>query len=185
MRQLWLKSVVAGVSAFLLFATGCASSDVSGGPLPGDPPWGLDSIELPDNARAAEAVLSEMPGSIGAMDQINLDQLSARYAGGGENVSIHIGTMDEARQFAGDPDITLVEFMTALLGSGDLEAVEGSEVDPNQSLVWASVSVRAGEQIIYAATWGKPDGEWAFNVEASSPEARRDLIHAFVSAVQA
>ncbi len=174
-----LRTIIIALVAALSLS-GCASSNLTGEMLTAEPPWGLGSGALPDSAADAEAVLAGLPSTLGAMNRTRLDELSAGYAGGGETVAIHIGTMDEARQFVGDPLMTLAEFLEILMSSGDLETVEASQLDADQPLVWASVSIRDGTQIIYAATWGRPVGEWVFNVEASSSEARTSLVHAFV-----
>lgn len=168
----------------LIFLAGCSPA-VESRALPSDPPWGLDTITLPDSTTEIAEVMEAMPQALDAANKDQQDSLHVSYSGDSKRMSMNALSMEEIRAFAGTDEMSLAEFLTGMLESGEMNEIEDTQLDDSQPLVWASAFTQADGETVFVATWGKPNGEWSFNVEANSPEARTELIHAFVEAVGA
>lgn len=180
-----MKRHVVLLAVLLAVTSGaCTSGEVEGGTLSNDPPWGLDGVEMPETADEVEQLIDLMPEVVGEAEKGEVAPRSVAYFGGDNRMSLNVNSIGEIREFAGSETMTLAEFLTLMLGSGELQEIEASQLDEGERLVWASASVLADGQTIFVASWGQPDGEWGFNVEADTPQARTALIHAFVETVK-
>jgi len=160
------------------------------------PPWGLDSIVLPADAESVIAVLQGLPSDVGGLPrqpgvtlsaetllaagraQMNYDEERALTAG------IGVITLNEVRSFAEDPELTLVDFLGALAGSGEVE-VEDQELDRDGTLAYL-VSTGTGDgRTVYTIAWGEPEGDWFFSASAHTPDVRRAMVEAFIQSVRA
>ena len=176
------RTVLGLILALLVGA--CATTQTEVASLPTDPPWGLDSVDLPDDADAIAEVFAAMPAEVDGVplemadgDGVNLQGADERH------LQLRVLGLADLREFAGTPDLTVTDFLSVLVDSGELETAE-SELDDSKPLVWVASTGRGNGELFHDAAWAAPDGAWLFSASAESPEARIELIHAFINAIQ-
>ncbi len=184
-----MKRVI-GILTVLLLAltTGACGGAGTGGELSDVPPWGLDTVEMPDAQEDVEAVFASF-----------LEEVEGRSRSGGGRAAVYgesvvpwsIGAMDSADLQTPNPgEETAAGWVTDFASRPGGATVEASAVDLNGDLIW----VASGAVIqdlsedppvggpIYMVSWAKPDGSWAFSLQADSEAGRKALVHAFVTA---
>lgn len=158
-------------------------------------PGGLDTIQLPDDADVIADVLAAMPDEIDGVPRETTQSKVVTYTdteGRERHLQLDVMEIASVREFSGVPDMTVADFLSGMADSGEMQGVQ-SELDDSGPLVWMT-SQQTGDAApsedlpdapsIYIANWGRPDGEWVFTAIAETPEARTELIRAFVDAVQ-
>lgn len=137
-----------------------------------------------------------MPDEIDGVPRETTQPKVVTYAEGGErHLQLDVMEMASVREFSSVPDMTVVDFLSGTVEGGEMmEGVE-SDLDESLPLVWQTskqtgdVAPPSAEDApdapdIYIASWGRPDGEWVFTAIADTPEARTEVIRAFVDAAQ-
>lgn len=84
-----------------------------------------------------------------------------------------------------DTDWSTIDWLTWVASSTSLfPPVEGSDLDPSRELVWVATreSDLSEERAVFMFHWAKPDGSWAFALQANSETGRQRLVEAFVTA---
>ena len=170
------------VLVLALVVGACATTQTEVTSLSTEPPWGLDTIDLPDDTDAIAEVFAAMPAEV---DGVPLEITDSQFVAYGADEHLRLGVLGlaDAREFSGSTDMTVTDFLSVLVDSGELETDE-SELDDSKPLVWVASTGRVNGGLSHDAAWAAPDGEWLFSVSADSPEARTELIHAFIIAVQ-
>lgn len=183
-RRLLLALVLATA-----MASGCASSPGDTGGLSTDPPWGLDTVDMPDDSEAINALMNAMP------DEIDGASIEGRYLDGdqsfdlmyadGTGRSLALGAISIAG-FAGE-GMSSYDFLSILVEGGEIGDVE-SNLDSTETVFWmagtSGVTADGATTTEYVAGWSGLDGEWIFSVSADTPDARTALIHAFVESLK-
>ena len=173
------------VLVLALLAGACATTQTEVTSLPTEPPWGLDTVDLPDDADAIAEVFAAMPAEVDGVpiEMTASDEVTFQGADG-RQLRLAVLGLTFIQEFSGSTDMTVTDFLSVLVNSGELETAE-SALDASKPLVWvASTGIGNGE-LFHDAAWAAPDGEWLFSASADSPEARTELIHAFINAIQA
>ena len=173
---------VLGLTLALLVGA-CATTQTEVASLSTEPPWGLDTVDLPENADAIAEVFAAMPAEV---DGVPLEIADSEFVAYGADEHLQLGVLGLAdiREFSGITDMTVTDFLSGLVNSGELETAE-SELDDSKPLVWVASTNRGNGDLFHDAAWAAPDGEWLFTASADGPQARSELIHAFINAVQA
>lgn len=186
-RVAWLRVLMTVV---LLFAVvGCVSDEEAApaAQLPDDPPWGLDTVELPTDSGALAAAFAAMPDSV---DGVPRDEESAtteniEYSQGEERfLMIRAISTDEIVAFTGGEVSSAQEFVAMTVETDEYEALEASQLDETQPVVYVAFSAVGDNELMYGTTWAATDGNWVFAAAADTPEARTELIHAFIEACE-
>lgn len=147
-------------------------------------PGGLDTIQLPDNADVIADVLAAMPDEVDGVPRETTESNVVTYMEGRErHLQLDVMEIASVREFSGVPDMTVVDFLSGMVDSGEMEAVE-SELDDSRPLVWLTSETRGDGRLLHVANWGHSDGEWVFSAIADTPEARTEIIRAFVDAAK-
>lgn len=182
----------ATVIILIIVVAGLAAGACGGDAFSDEPPWGLDSVEMPNHEADVVAVFAAFP------DEIDGRSLSGGGPGGywamyGESdVAWSIGAMPSELLQNPQPGIeTPADWVTDFASMPGGATVEASAIDPTGDLVWVATSAvfqdlsedppRGGP--IYMVSWAKPNGSWAFSLQADSEAGRVALVHAFVTAV--
>jgi hypothetical protein len=155
------------------------------------PPWGLDGIAMPDTESDVVGVFAVLPREIDGRP------LSGGGPGGywamyGESdVAWTISAMpSELLENPGPGIETPAKWVTDFASRPGGATVDASAVDLGGDVVWVAFSAvledtseeppRGGP--IYMLAWAKPDGSWAFSLQADSEAGRVALAEAFVNA---
>jgi hypothetical protein len=163
----------------LVALAGCGDD---GGAPTGEPdtdPYGLATLALPAIDVAILEVLGAMPEAISGLPKTLAEsELLVAYGALNTLVAIPfpsggggIGLAEDLSRFQSEPGAT----------------VEASNLDPAADVVWltGSFTDQGGAGVVHIAVWGAPDGNWAFNASASTPQMRDSMVNAFVEAVRA
>lgn len=180
------------VVAVLGVMTGCGASDEStavgldtDGPSdPGEPPWELDVIDHPDTAEEILATLEAMPDEVDGFPGALRDGQTVIYESDENSFGINVLPLDDLREFSGNPNLTTIDYLSVLVENGELETVEYHDIDNEGIAVLVATSLGNGT-LQYVASWADPDGEWLFSLTANTPEARTELVNAYVAAAVA
>ena len=166
----------------VLLVGACTATQTEVTSLSTEPPWGLDTVDLPDDTDAVAEVFAAMPAEV---DGVPLETTDPEFVSYGADEHLRLGVLGLAdiREFSGSTDMTVTDFLSVLVDSGELETAE-SELDDSRPLVWVASTGRGNGELFHDAAWAAPDGDWLFTASADSPEARTELIHAFINAVQ-
>jgi hypothetical protein len=177
-----LALLVAGLAA------GACGGAGTGGELSDVPPWGLDTVEMPDTQEDVEVAFASFPEEVGGRSRSGW----GRGAVYGESVvAWSIGAMDsETLQTPNPGEETAAGWVADFASRPGGATVEASAVDLNGDLVWVASSAVMQDLSedppvggpIYMLSWAKPDGSWAFSLQADSEAGRKALAHAFVTA---
>lgn len=155
-------------------------------PLPADPPWGLDTITLPDGEASIKAVFEAFPDTVKGHNQLSADftQTAFGVVYGAEAPSsiVAIAVADYTSQDP-EPARTVRDFFNRFVSSED-PLVEELDADPSEGLLWRA-SRQAGGGSAREFVWGSPDSRWIFTVLSSSPAMRRALVQALVDVLRA
>lgn len=180
------------VVAVGLGAAACSSDDPdppTGGP-PGrtessssEPPWGLNTIDMPDDARAVQATFEAFPGKLGGLRRAGLSPSEVTYGSG----STLVRAIDLAQAQAEGLPSTAPAYLGLLASSGEVE-VEKKETNPNAGFVYlvntntVQDAPDAEPHETFDAAWGAAGGGWLFVASATSAEQREVLAAAFLRA---
>jgi hypothetical protein len=159
----------------LVAITGCGGDGAESTPAVPDP-YGLASLVLPGSEQEILGVLEAMPTEISGFAKAAGDS-GLLVAYGGLNTLVAI-------PFPAGGGISLAEDLSRF-PSEPGASVETSQLDPASDMLWmvGSFTDQGGAGVVYVAVWGAPDGDWAFNASAETPEMRDALVRAFVEAI--
>jgi hypothetical protein len=149
-----------------------------------EPPWELDAIDHPDTAEEVMTTLDAMPAEIEGVQAEMRDGQAVIYGDDDSSFGINVLPLSDIRDFSGDPDATTTDFLSVLVDSGELEAVEYQDIDDEGIAVLAATS-RGNGILRYTASWTDPGGEWLFSLTANTPETRTQLVQAYIAAAGA
>jgi hypothetical protein len=130
---------------------------------------------MPTDATSAAALISELPGRVGALVRLPRTQLETWYRGGGRQAKVKVIHVSE---FGADDVGNIVA--TAL----DQEGGRVEEADLEGDLVYVAFREDAGEDV-EAGVWGLASGQWAVVVTGDSRETRADVTRAVARTVAA
>jgi len=169
-----------------LLATACGSTEpaafTASDSLPTEAPWGLDTIEMPAADRISP-LFGEMPDQIdGVPQEMSTPDVVAYRDEGGRSLQLQVLSVADLRDFSDGEELTLVDFLSVLVDSGELEELESVQLDTTMPLSWVVSSVVGDGETVYTAVWGSPGAGSGFSVTADTPEARTALVHAFIGA---
>jgi len=164
-------------------------------PLSVEPPWSLETIEMPDDPETITAVFAAMPGEVDGvpLEIVESDVLfpAVSYQNGeGRSLRLSALSITSLREFAGE-DMTTREFLAGLADSGEIEDVESNleSSSGEPGLVWIAgsspLTIDDTTTTEYVAAWTRVDGAWMFTVAADTPEGLTALVHAFIEATRA
>lgn len=193
----WIAAVIV-----LTVLAGCGDSGDNGDDIAAEkPPWCLSSIGLPDNAHAIGAVLAGMPDEHNGVRRelvASAERIAVFYDEPLEGTpSIQVFSIDTLKRvFPEANELTMFEIMEIILEAGaepvDPGGVAGEpdeiSMDPQADLLWATGdTVEVGDTSTDdvrapSVMFADPDGSWIFNIVASTPELRVDLVQAFCDA---
>lgn len=173
----WTVLVLALVG---LSATGCGG-DESPNQANIDDPYGLSTVVMPASEPDVLAVLGAMPAEISG---------TAQTVGDDYALSVHYGDLNSIVAIPLSEGGSSAENLAEDLSRFEAEegaVVEASQLDPAAELVWLTGSFpdQGGAGVVYLAVWGEPDGPWAFNVSAETPDMRDAMVRSFADAVRA
>lgn len=187
-----VRSLRVMLPVVLLLAVGSAACGSNPDRSPGapvdEPPWGLDRIDLPDDAASVEAVLAAMPERVAGLGRLEGGPNEADYEG---DADIHViqltGPTENMRA------TNVLEALRLLSQAGEVGEieVEQEQLDEDARLVYVIANATAGSEYqgsvrnvrrVYVVSWGAPDSEFLFGAKANSSEARKALVQAFVEA---
>lgn len=172
----------------LLAVVGCGSDEVASVELSDEPPWGLDTVELPTDSSTLADVFASMPTSV---DGVPIDEEFAtpeniQYAEGEERyLLIRAISSEDIEAFTGGEMSNVQDFVAVSAESGEYEAVEASQLDESQNLVYVAFSAIGDGELMYGTLWAEVDGNWVFSAAADTADARTGLIHSFIEACNA
>ena len=178
----------------MLAADACSSDDpaVTGPSTTGpgqtgspssEPPWGLNTIAMPDDAQAVQATLEAFPQELRDLAQADVSPTEVSYGDG----STFVRAIDLAQAQAEGFPPTAPAYLGLLASSGEVQ-VEEKETNPNAGFVYlvntntAQDSPDADPRTTFDAAWGASGGAWLFVVSAASAKDREALANAFLDA---
>ena len=162
--------------------TASGSSGPAGSPSP-EPPWGLNTIDMPDDAQAVQTTFEAFPEELGDLSQADVSPTEVSYDDG----STFVRAIDLEQAKAEGFPATAPAYLGLLASSGEVE-VQEKETNPNAGFVYlvstntAQDSAGADPRTTFDAAWGAPGGAWLFVASATSAEEREALANAFVDA---
>jgi hypothetical protein len=178
------------VPAIGLGAVGCSSDDEqpsattkSTGAPSSEPPWGLNTIDMPDDAQSVQATFEAFPEEIGGVRRAGVSPNEVSYGDG----STFVRAIDLAQAQAEGFPSTAPAYLGLLASSGEV-VVEEKETNPNAGFVYlvsmntAQDSPDAEPRETFDAAWGAAGGGWLFVASANSAEEREALANAFLEA---
>ena len=175
-----MKHRIRIVLMFLVVAVvvgGCGS-----GSSADEPPWGLDSIDLPDTEEQIAAVFDALADEIGGRESVPGAPLLRTYQSLepvlGDSPSLwHIWAED----IQSDPEsaLTVTEFLAS---EASYPSAEASAINPNGDLMWVALYEATEQPTAYGLMWAEPAGSWVFFAFADSQEGRQQLLEAFKAA---
>jgi hypothetical protein len=176
LQEVIMQRLVAAMVLLVLSGAGCGGSEEAGSS--GDP-YGLTELEMPAAESEIFEVLESLPRQISGIPQ----------RPGPENVlAVLYGDRNSISAIPFPLSGSTGESIAEDLAQFESEAgavVELRSLDAASELVWLTGSFTdQGGGLVYLAVWGEPDGAWAFNVSAESPELRDAIARAFVDALR-
>src|SRR5262245_3635391 len=151
-----------------------------------EPPWGLNTVDMPDDAGAVEATLGALPDELDGVQRADVSATEVSYGDG----STFVRAIDLAAAQAEGFPATVPGYLDLLEASGEVE-VEEKELNPNAGFVYlvsmntVQDSPDADPRTTFDAAWGASGGAWLFVASASSAEERQALASAFLDAASA
>lgn len=171
--------LAASIVAVAVLTASCGSSS-------GSPPFGLDSISLPERSSEIAAVLAEMPDTLRGLPVSgrveNPTEVRLSYGPQGE---LAIGVIDFGSGAGDFPPRSAGEMLSGLAESGEIDIEES---DLEGELVWftgTNHSLNEQGEVLetYWQTWfGARSSGWVFAVSAPSEEDGIAFVEAFVEA---
>jgi len=168
------------VVVFLLVVSagaGCAGGSDTG--APGDP-YGLSELEMPATDAEILVALERLPRQISGVPQRQgPDDVPAVLYGDRSSISAIPFPLERSAGESIAEDLAQFENEAGAV-------VDRRHLDPASDLVWltGSFTDQSGG-IVHLAVWGEPNGDWAFNVSAESPDLRDAIARAFAEALRA
>ena len=162
-----------------------SSSGGQSGSISSEPPWGLDTVPMPDDAQAVQDTLEALPKRLDGLDRAEVMATEVRYGDG----STFVRAIDLAQAQAEGFPSTAPAYLGLLASSGEVE-FEKKETNPNAGFVYlvnkntAKDSPDAAPRETFDAAWGAAGGAWLFVASAGSAEERVALANAFLAAVR-
>jgi hypothetical protein len=198
----WIRTigVMSGcVSLSLVGAlAACGDEDDAAGD---EPPWGLEDVELPADEAAIAAVFEAMPDEIdGRSKELLTDEskLHVSYEeaieGTPSMMAVDLSPLTQAMPEAGEIDG--LRYLEIVMEVGPEEVDPGGvtgtidqvSLDPSAGLVWGvGTTIEVGttpelDVVAPSMLFAEPDGDWVFNVTASTEEMLVEIVTAFCEA---
>lgn len=172
-------SMVAFVVVLAVLAPSCTSEPV--------PPYGLDSIDLPEGSDEIASVLSEMPDPLEgyAATEVTTEEGGhmVRFSYGAEH-QVAIAATDWGLGQGDFPPWTNEEMLPMFAETGEVAVAESALTGPLLWLTGTEASPANGD--IAHADWtmwfGAPSSHWTFSVLAHSEQVGIAFVEAFVEA---
>ena len=148
-----------------------------------EPPWGLNTIAMPDDAQAVQATLEAFPKTLVGLQRGEVTATEVSYGDG----STFVRAIDLAQAASEGFPSTAPAYLGLLASSGEVE-VQEKETNPNAGFVYlvstntAQDSPDAEARTTFDAAWGAAGGAWLFVSSATSAELREALANAFLDA---
>jgi hypothetical protein len=136
---------------------------------------------MPEDAATLEDVFEAMPSSI---DGVPLEGVVADGVVYSEGEARYLAV--RASSMAGLPtgpegeEMTTQRFVSLLMS--EAETIEVEQLDESEPLVYVAGTALGDGETIYMGSWAIPDADLVFSVSADTPEARTQLVHAFIEA---
>lgn len=148
------------------------------------PPYGLDSIELPEGSEAIAAVLSKMPdrleGRVANEVAAEEHMVSFSYGSGHE---LAIAATDWGLGEGDFPPWTNEEMLPRFVESGEVEVAESVLEGKLLWLTGTNSSVSGDVTRTFWTMWfGALSSHWTFSISADSRQEGIALVEAFVEA---
>jgi hypothetical protein len=163
----------------------CGSDDAESVSLGNDPPWGLDTIEMPNDDAVLADVFAAMPDSVAGVqiDEEYSAPTDIAYADGEERfLMIRAISLEEISAFAEGEEFTTQDFISMWVETDNYETLVASQVEEDQPLVYAFGSAMGDDVLQYGTVWAIPNGNWVFVASADTSDALTELVHAFITA---
>ena len=148
-----------------------------------EPPWGLDTIDMPDDAQGVLVTMQAFPETLDGLDRAEVTTTEVYYGAGKTFVRAIDLTQAHSEGFPSN----VPAYLDLLADSGEVQ-VEDKETNPNAGFVYlvstntAQDSPDAEPRTTFDAAWGAAGGEWLFVASATSAEQREALANAFLNA---
>lgn len=188
-----VRNAAAGILLVLAIGgTACSSDEpqtppsgptVQTGSPSSEPPWGLDTAPMPDDAQAVQATFEAFPKTLDGLDRAEVTATEVFYGDG----STFVRAIDLAQAQAEGFPSTAPAYLGLLASSGEIE-VQAKETNPNAGFVYlvstntAQDSPDAEPRETFDAAWGAAGGGWLFVASATTAEEREALAGAFLDA---
>ena len=153
-----------------------------GGESSDAPPWGLDSVDMPDTEEEVAAVFAAFPEEIDGRTRLGDEPTRFGYIdeGSGSFWAIQADPWEQLQALHMPGVDSPADWITFLASGRSAVVVEASAVDPVGGLMWVATNVPEQENML-DFWWAAPDGSWLFFVEGDSV-GRQALVEAFVAA---
>ncbi len=167
--------------ALLVMSCGVLTND--------SPPWGLDTIDMPDTVEEVQATISGFPDEIDGLSRSGGAILggSAGVMYGEEGifwiVQVQPTEQIEMLGMAGvNTPTDWLEFVGSGRAGGVLEetALSGSLLWVTRTDEWETAPGQMGTA--YLLDWAQPGGDFTFFIQAGSEAGREALVDAFITA---
>ena len=88
---------------------------------------------------------------------------------GGRSLQLQVLSVADLRDFSDGEELTLVDFLSVLVDSGELEELESVQLDTTMPLLWVVSSVVGDSEAVYTAVWGLPRCRVGFQRHCGHP----------------
>lgn len=163
------------------------------GRLPDTPPWGLDTVVLPQDEASLVGVLEALPVRVAGYErssapiipEIEGNPITVTY-GNGDRLTYPDGNGGAMLAFPADGDVAS-GFRNFIHNMG--ARVEAQDLEPGRDLVYLVATFQDAPmgvppRDVFIAMWGSPGSPWVFEAMAESPEVREALAKSFVETVR-
>lgn len=154
-----------------------------------EPPWCLETVTLPADAEAVQAVMAGLPEEFdGVPRSLTSDdvRVEVTYDEPLEGTpSIQALTLGQMPSKPGAGPMTAYDYLLVATATDDVEPggvstqVDQQSMDPEADLVWSTGTAQEGDRQAYSMLFADPGSDWVYTVLAASPEERVELVEAF------
>jgi hypothetical protein len=166
----------------VLVAAGACGGDA----LSDEPPWVLDSIDMPDTEEEIAAVMAALPDEIDGLSRSGGGTYGVMYGEPGVFWIVQ-GQPSEQIEMLGMPGVKTPVDWLEYVGSGraadrtiEAQALTGDVLWVTTNAEWETAPGQMGTA--YLLDWAAAGGDWVFFIQAGSEAGRTALIDAFVTA---
>lgn len=202
--MMWTRTIgaVTGCLALTIVVGSVACGDGDGATTD-EPPWCLEDVELPADDAAIAAVFDAMPEEIDGQpnEQLTFDsRLHVSYEeaieGTPSMMAVDLSPLEQAMPEAGE--MNGLRYMEIVMEFGEEEVdpggvtgtIDQTSMDPSAGLVWGvGTTIEVGttpdsDVVAPSMMFADPDGNWIFNVTASTDEMLVEIVRAFCDATR-